>query len=232
METKKELVEFKKEGVSVNKKVDNLVVTNNEEMGVASEMLTSIRNVLKNIEAKRKSYVQPLNDQVKMINADFKTAMEPWEEMSKIVKEKIGGHVEREHKIQAEKDRKKEEKENKRLAKIAEKEGISKAKAQAKLDAEAEEKENKAIQVIVDREGITFAQAKKKFHAPDSDTSVINEKARVVTRQVVKFEVVDSNKVPDQYKVVKEDLIRKVVTGKDGLRDIPGVKIWVDTEVA
>lgn len=57
-----------------------VTVTDSKSERVAAEALTSMKKLLKNIEDKRKSFVQPLNDHVKRINGEFKKIASPVEE--------------------------------------------------------------------------------------------------------------------------------------------------------
>ena len=69
----------KREAALAIQETDVIAVTNTEEEKRAALVIARAKDMLKKVEAKRKDFVQPLNDHVKKINADFKTITEPIE---------------------------------------------------------------------------------------------------------------------------------------------------------
>jgi len=207
------LTTIKNDTVEIRDEIQSIIVSNDEQMDMASEFLSKVKTRINRVEAKRKEYVQPLNDQVKKINADFKEVKAPYEEMERIVKGRIGAYVTEQRRIREEKEREEKRRQQEEARKLAEKQKISNQKAAAQLRKEREEQE----------------AFKPKDIEIAPKTSSNTESAKVVTKVVTKFEVTDPSKVPDQYKVVDEKLIRKAVN--NGVKRIAGVRIYEDTQV-
>jgi hypothetical protein len=51
-------------------------------------------------------------------------------------------------------------------------------------------------------------------------------------RMLWTFEVIDKAKVPIEYLYVDEQVVRQAITGKDGLREIPGLRIFEKPSVS
>lgn len=66
------IVPFKRKITTIQKKVDGFKITNNDDMVVATDSLSIIKDISKGMETQRKSRVQPLNDEVKEINSEYK----------------------------------------------------------------------------------------------------------------------------------------------------------------
>lgn len=203
---------IKQDQKTVQQDIQSIIVSNDEQMDAASEILSKVKARINRVEEKRKEYVQPLNVQVRKINADFKEVLEPYKIMEEVVKGRIGAYVTEQRKIQEQKEREERERQREEARKLAEKEKISAQKAAAQLRKVREEKE----------------ALMPKEEAPK--TSVKTETAKVVTKVVMKFEVTDSSKVPDEFKVVDEKLIRKAVNA--GAKRIAGVRIYEETQVS
>lgn len=60
--------------------------------------------------------------------------------------------------------------------------------------------------------------------------TVHTDEGKTTTKMVWKFEIIEPSEVPRQYCSVDEKLVRQAV--KDGVREINGVKIYEDVEVA
>lgn len=194
---------IKKDQTTLAATCSAITVTDEASMGIAAEVLAQVKGRIKRIEDKRTEYVKPLNDTVKTINADFKAAAAPYLEMEKQLKGAIGTFVDAQRKAAAEEQRRLEAERSKEADKLAKEEGISRRAALAQID-----------------KPVVEAQT----------TSVTTDTAKVVTKLVAKFEVVNPENVPAEYKIVDERLIRKAVQG--GARRIPGVKIWEETTVS
>lgn len=193
---------IKKDQSVIVSKGQQIAIVTKEQYEEAANFLVDVKGRINRIEAKRKEYVQPLNDQVKLINADFKAAMKPYQDIEDQVKKRMVVFVESERKAAAEKLKQEEEARRLEAARMAEEEGISTRKALAQID---------------------------KPVAEAVPTAVKTDSRTVKTRQITKFAIVDASKVPDEYKVVDETLVRKAVNA--GLK-IAGVKVWEETIIA
>jgi len=197
------IIEIKKDQQSIIEKKEHLTIQSDEDVQKASEVLTQIKARSKRIEEKRKEYVQPLNDQVKKINKDFKELLVPYLEAETFIKRAIGSYTDIQR-LAAEKVLKEEEDQRRKEAdEIAKKENISTRKALAQIEKPIIEEKPKTIKT---------------------------ENSKIVTKQVAKFEIIDSEKVPIEYKTVDEKLVRKAVNA--GVKRIAGVKIWQKTLVS
>ncbi len=202
-EIEQTMVAVKKDLTSIEQEASAIKVTNDKEMATASEFLGVIKARVKRVEAKRVEYVKPFNDQVKKINADFKEMAWPYLAVEKNIKGKVGAYVDVKLAEEREEQRKADDKRRKEAEALAKKENISNRKALAQVE---------------------------KVKVEEKPKSVKTEVGRVNTRQVKKFEVVDPSKVPDEYKMVDERLVRKAIA--DGKKRIAGVKIWEETQVS
>ena len=91
--------------------------------------------------------------------------------------------------------------------------------AAAELNAKMEE--------VAQKEGFEPVKIDAPVVAP-APTKMRTEHATVSVKEVWKCEVVDFALLPDQYKVVNQKLLDEVT--KAGTREIPGCRIWAETE--
>lgn len=202
-EIEKTITDIKEDQKVFIPQLETLKVSTKEEMEAAAELLGKVKARIKRIEEKRVEYTKPLNDQVKKFNADFKAMAEPYVNMETELKRRIGNYVDHERKMAALEQARLEEKRRQEAAKIAEQEGISNRAALAQIEKPVVEVQN---------------------------TSANTDSAKVSTKVVWKFEVVNVDNVPEIYKVVDEKLIRKAVAS--GVHRIAGVRIWDEAQVA
>lgn len=198
--------------VSLTQQVTAIVVSDEASMNRAATWLSQVKARIKKLEEKRKMYVQPLNAQVTAINADFKRMSLPYLQLENEIKGKIGGYMDEQRRIQLEAERVERERRAEEARKLAEQENISRQKAAAEIRKQEEAK----------------AAEQPRVEAPK--TTVKTEAGKVVTRVVTKFEIVDASKVPDEFKVVDERLVRQAVNA--GAKRIAGVRIWEESQVA
>lgn len=104
------IAEISKEVAKVEKTASVMVVKTEEDYKTANEFLVGLKGRLKRIEELRKFFVQPLNEQVKKINAMFGEQSAPLEAIESKVKRAMAD-------FQLEKDRA-ARKEEERLAKL------------------------------------------------------------------------------------------------------------------
>ncbi len=205
------LTTIKQDQITIQQQVATITVENDEQYAMASEVLCQVKARIKKVEVKRLEYTKPLNDQIKKMNADFKAVSAPYIEMEQVIKGKIGAYVTEQRRKQEEAERQERLRRQEEARKLAEEQKISTQKAAAELRKQREEEE-----ALMPKE-------------PAPTTSVKTDTAKVVTKVVVKFEVIDPSKVPDEFKIVDEKLIRKAVNA--GAKRIAGVRIWEDTQV-
>ena len=189
-------------------KIDALAIKTQEDAGIANDYLKNAKAKAKEIEATRVSFVKPFNDQVKFINDWFRKPMDGLAEIEKKLKAKIMDY------------------DNEVRRKLA--------KEEAKLRAEAAERERK------EREKLEARAAKAEEKGKTEKAEELRQQAEEVYvpapvlaapkstmsyRTDYDFEVVDKALVPEDYKIVDEVMLRRVVKAQKELCKIPGIKI-------
>lgn len=190
-----------KEQTRLQELCETISVSNPEEMSQAADLAIQVKARLNRIEQLRVEYVKPLNDHVKRINGDFKKAAEPFLAIETSLKGKISAYRMEQERIATEERKRLEAERRAEADRIAKEEGLTRREALAQIEKPVVEAEVK---------------------------SASTEQGKVVTKMVWKFEVVNTENVPAEYKVVDEKLIRKAVA--NGARRIAGVKIWEEAQ--
>jgi len=219
--------------------VTQLAITSTVEQTKAIDMSNQIKARIKRVEELRLFFVEDLTRKVNEINKEFRAVRKPLEDMlglidSKLIewRKKEMARIDAERKIEEERKRKEWEKEQARLAKIAEKEAEAERKRLAKLDLS--KKEEKAELKRIDEEKQTKIEEAQKgeFDFDDSDfqqsKTVHSDTGSATFKKVMDFDVIDPLKIPREYMQVDLVAIRKAV--KAGVKNIPGVNIF-ETEV-
>jgi DNA repair exonuclease SbcCD ATPase subunit len=194
-----------------------LVVTDAFTQSQAVETGKKIAALRKRVDEKRKELVKPLNDRVDIINDFAKKIGGPIVETETHLKKQIGAFEDlkrKEREAEIERVRKEQEAEEKRKqAEIA--------KATKNLDSDIE-KITVAVQI-----GAEFKETSKALRAEEKE---IQSTAMKGAKQVWKFEITEEAQVPVAYMTIDEKKIREAV--RAGVRDIPGVRIFQETQVS
>jgi hypothetical protein len=211
------IVEINKELKPIIEIGEKIKIENQEGMIEATELLKKVIDKKKNIEAERVSIVKPLNDQVKFINDKFKAIIQPLELLESAIKGKMLDY----RKIEAEKIRKQQEKEE----------------AREKAEFEAEQKrlldEAKNIKDKEVKKEIVRDIKKEEFVYTPTVTQSSNVKSSFgtfIAKKVKKFEIIDVILLPREYLIPNETKIRKAVN--DGYNNIPGLRIWEEEQAS
>lgn len=181
----------------------------------ATEFLAEAKRRYKMVDEKRKEYVKPLKDVIDKINDDFKTVLEPLQQVESIVKKGMVSYRNSE--------------EMKR--KVAERQ-------------EAERKAQEAIRAIKN-EGLTdesLANAQVATQAvkeaeKEAPKTVATSAGNVSYRKETKFEIVDGSKLPPRVTeavlklAFEKGLYEQVIRGmiKAGHLEIEGVRVWEES---
>lgn len=188
-------------------RITALLIRDRTGADLAGAMLKELKALIDGIEAKRKEFVEPLNQHVKKINAEFRRYSAPLEEANRQLRAKVVQYQqeERERAEQAQKEaeeraRKMEEQRQKALAAKSPK---ARAQAEASL-AKVEIEATEATQRYLDA-------------APRAIDGVAG-----VNRW--DFVVVDAGVVPREYLEVDAVKVRKAIHA--GAREIPGLRIF------
>jgi len=184
-----------------------LTITDEATNVVALDMLSSVTKARKQIEALKKRWLDPLNQQVKLIRSDFDAMAAPAGEAEQILRTKTGAYRAK----VAEAARKEQE----RLRLLAEK-----RQERAAERAEAKGVEPPPVMPIV------------PTVAPPAKSVATDSGAKITYRKTTHFEVTDASQVPKQYWTLDEKKIGAAVRAGIATPDspIPGVRIWVTEE--
>jgi hypothetical protein len=213
-EKDEKIVAIEQDVAQLIKGVDAVVIQSDPQQTEAIDMLSKIKGRLKRIEDLRKFFVQPLNDTVKKYNNQFKLQTEPLEKAEKVLKAGLLNYQnwkDEQARIEAEKRRQEE------------------AKRQAELAKEAEELGMPAP-----------APAPIAVTEPDPDTTVRASEGKITYQTFWNFQVEDMEKLPKKFKdqliqlAIEKGLLDSIVRNaiKEGITEIPGVKIWQDRRIA
>lgn len=189
------------------------VIQNEDELNQAVEMLGDIKKKMKEIEKTRKEFTAPLLEHKKVIDNKFKNIKDPLEKNEKILK-----------KIILDYQKKKEEEALEQLKLQQE--------AQAKAQAEADKQ---AMAEAAERGCMTGPPP--SVPVPGTETAIEEPKQTVRTgattasfKKVWKFEITDPTLIPGKYWMINEKQINEDI--RKGTREIPGVKIFQENQLA
>lgn len=194
-------------------------IVDEETLGKGGDLVKMINGHLKAIEAERDSWVRPLNEQVRRINAKFKEMRSPLEEAKKEVNKRMSVYVEE------------------REARLAEQRRIEQEQREARALEQAEQAqqsgdEEKAGEIIDAAINQKLEKSKSTHGLYGSSTS---------TRREWFFRVVKVEAIPIEFftkicnneeKVRPYDIPVLALDGKkirdavDAGRDIPGIELW------
>lgn len=200
----------------INLEVSQISINTPETYDRGTVLLKEIKSTQKKLDELRKSWTKPLDESKKGIMNFFRPMMEILSSSESSVKSKILIFRQEQQRIRAEKEA--------RLREQARKE-------QEKLERAAERKAQR-----LEENGKLEAAEEIRETVPEVSMPVLeNEipKAKgISTRDVWKFQIVNSDKVPDEYKMVDEKKVGAVVRATKGAIKIPGVKIWKEQTLA
>lgn len=178
----------------------------------ATEFLAQAKRRFKIVDERRKKYVKPLKEHIDMINADFKTILEPLEKCESIVKKGMAAYR---NSVEFK-------------AKEAERIEAERRMAQAARDVRNEGLTNETL------ENAREAGKALQEASVEAPKTVAVQSGAARFRKEWKFEIVDRDKLPVR---VREDVLKlafekglydQVIRGmvKAGHREIEGVNIW------
>ena len=202
IEKDKEIAEVSGQVSTIVERAQNFQVDSNESLVKGTEVCSWIRKKISALEKRRKFFVDPLNAHIKSINQFFK---ENWinnlERADQVVANKmIVWRRSEQERIWAE--------EKKAMDAAAEKQ----RKLREKAEAEAAKKGIPTEAVVV----------------PEVEVKEVQQQEKQVGAGMFKkfwdFELMDINQVPRSYLTLDERKVRQAV--KDGLREIPGIRIF------
>lgn len=209
---------LQKDVLSLESKVKSLKIVDEETRKHASFLLTAVNDAIKGAEAKRKTFVDPLNATVKRINAEFKLITDPLTNLKSIINnEQIRDYNE-------------QEKARKEAEEKARKEAEEK---QRKLDARLNKTKNDEHKELLELEKANVdANLNDKLEEAKSSVqrSVFTGVGTTTIKKIWTYEVTDLSKVPEEYKMLNETKVGQVV--RAGVREIPGIRIYEKPSVS
>lgn len=215
-ETDRELNDLTVTVLENQEKAKEIVVKDDVTLGMAATMLNGIKKIYNNIEKKRKEYVQPLNETVKRINADFKEYKEPLEEAEKELKRKIKIYTDEQKRIAKEEQR--------HLLAKQEEERLAEEALQKEELAKAEENGD-----IIPRQDPVLPKPSVAVDMPKRNISTVGG-GSVWIKKVWKATIIDETAVPRAYCVVSQTLINNAM--RAGQRNITGVRIEHENQIS
>lgn len=222
----------------------SLKIVGAEDRQLAASTRAAITGARKTLEEERVALVKPLNDHVRMINDSFRRAQEPLEQAVEIIDAEIKRDAREQERIAAEARRKAED-EARRAREAAE------AEARRKREEEAREVEARTrreafaagmtIPEVREIAALERADVEAKpleiaptaaptYVPPPRKTTRAETGATTTVKKVWTYQLRDLSKVPTSYLVLDSAKVRAAI--RDGVRDIPGIEIYQDEQVA
>ena len=196
---------IKQSTIAIVARATKFVIKDAITLQKSSGILGDIAKAKKEAETLRITFTAPLNQSLKSINEFFKKLTSPLDKATTIIKGKV-----REYYFQQEEKVRKAEKER-LLAEAKREEEIKKAQEEGR---EA---------VVIETPAVPEVKAPEK-----TVKSVAGGSMTTKTHWV--FEIVDEKLIPNEYRIVSEQLIREAI--RNGARIISGVKIYEDKLVS
>jgi hypothetical protein len=191
----------------------DLVISSEPEAATVSDVRIQVKEVLKEIEKKRKSFTEPILEAKRRIDEEAKSVSAPFEAIVRSMDGKlIAWHESQEQvRIEAEKKRREEE--------------------AAKLEAEKERQLAIVVETGDEKAAEAVAEIEKNQERLVSQPIEIhnNTRTNAGTTYLQKrwtFEVVEANKIPREFLMVDESKLQKYATAMKDTANVPGVKFF------
>ena len=187
-----------------------LVIDSPGMVELAAEDLAKIKTLRDTIEVKRKEIGGPLDQQVRRINLLFKELSNPLGDADSIIREKV--------------------KDYRAAVRQAEVERLAAEREEARV------REQERVQRMVDSPGKAVEQPERPLILTvppiEQPKSVATASGKLSGRMVWKFRVIDMAALPDQYKLVNEQMLRGLATSSKGSMEIPGVEFYQEEQLS
>lgn len=215
------------------KTAPEMVVQNQQDYQNATDVRALIKGTQKTLETLRKQLVDPLNKQVKDINARFKEWTDPLAKVDASLEcRMLDWYAAEQRRIREEQARVEEENRRRREEAAAEEarqmEAAAAAARQAAEDLGIDEAEAEAV--AEEAANAVPPVAPVLELAPVQETTTRGVFGTSQVREVWDFEVVSHLEVPREFLIVDESAIRRAVA--KGVREIPGVRIFQRAQIA
>ncbi len=200
-----EITVYHEKGNAVMRRSQQLQVVDDATFEDAAVGVQKIKEYMEGIEAKRKFFVQPLNDQVHKINMLFKGLYDPFKNAREILTGKMAAWERMQREARAAEERK-------RLAELQEQMEAAKNSvsiSDSKKLAKEIEKQQKAVEKAASGKGT------KRVTVAGTTVS---------TASRLEITVVDFDQVPNEYKELSEKKVREAHARNANIQ-IPGLKL-------
>lgn len=223
-------------------------ITTAEHYAVAGEELTRVKAAQKRLDALRKSMTRPLDEAKRTIMDFFRAPEERLAQAESGIKRAMASFAEAQERARREEQRRLDEAARAERERLARQAAEAEAKARAEQDRLRREAEEAAAAGRAAEAAKLAARAEKVEERAAAKVETLQLREAMVvapvvareppkvtgvsTREVWKFRVTNAALVPDQYKVIDEARIRKVVQALKGDAAIPGVEVWSERQIA
>ena len=180
-------------------------ITDPASLQKSSGILSDIATAKKRANDLRFSLTKPLDESKKRIMALFSPFIDQFEKATKIIKDKV-----RDYYFEQEEKARKAEKE--RLL------------AEAKREEEIKKAQEEDREPVVEEIPVI-----PEVKVPEKTVKSVQGGSMTV-KKIWKFTIVDEKLIPNEYRIVSEQLIREAI--RNGAREISGVKIYEDKVVS
>lgn len=196
----------------LDKRVNGLKVVDDKSSQEATIVLKSVTEMKKRVTEKRNAIVKPIQESVKLIDAEFKKILEPLGKCESLVRAGMGEYFKK-------KERERIEAENKARAEALRKEKELSKELRSKNDLIRENAEQELM----------GATAKAEAKVPEKIKSVSTNVGMVTSRKEWKFSIINIDNIPEELLKPREVDSSKVKAAiKLGRKQIPGLRIWED----
>ncbi len=201
-----EVLKLREEILKIRNYARGMVVKTPQDAKVATNDLSIISHLKKDLETKRKEFICPLQTYVKEINDAFKLISEPLLEADKAVRDKIISYKTKQDRLR--------------------REALEAAEAQRVANEKARKVREETGEIV---EGPTEApveipmEVSSRVHA-DLGTAGL--------RANWKYEVVDFDQLPDEYKVPDTTMLNAIAKKHHDTKQIPGIRFYNEPSLA
>jgi hypothetical protein len=214
------------------------IVENEPTKIVAVDMASQLSILKKSLDATRKKVIAPYDEIVRGINKMVKGMRDPIDKATGNIKNKLGAYAREQAEIQRRIAAKKAEEEAAARRKEMEKRRKEALEKQRLADEEAARKQAE-LDAIAKKEGIDSVTVRpEKIEIPEIEEVVIEEPkagptktdiGTMSTLSVWDFEILNIKEVPREYLELNHSKVKAAI--KNGIRNIPGLQIFEDTQV-
>jgi hypothetical protein len=202
----------------LSKAVLDFKISTPDELKNSAEFLKSLKASAKNIDEKRKEITRPIDDIKKRVMDFFRPISTQLSEAETTLKKAVLSYQREQERIRREAEQKAI------LAARAEEERKRKAlEARAKKAAEKGQEEKAEL---------LKEQAQEVYVPAVVQAPAVEKVAGISTRKNWTFRIKDLSKIPREYLIVDEKMLKKLAVASQGKISIPGVEFYQDESMS